>query len=133
MRCDLRLLYPGRDRSCPPGATGSRCRAGSSTDRVPRQLCVVEAARGRWGLGLIPGDVGVAEPKAELLVEVVAATREAREVRSMLRRLLLRQVNRGHGQGCADAVAAGVLVDNDMFDRIASSESTVRQPGMVEW
>jgi hypothetical protein len=27
-------------------------------------------------------------------------------------------------------VAAGVLVDNDMFDRIASSGSTVRQPGM---
>ena len=33
--------------------------------------------------------------------------------------LLLRQVNGGHGQGCADAVAAGVLVDNAMFDRIA--------------
>jgi hypothetical protein len=43
----------------------------------------------------------------------------------------LRQINRGHGQGCADAVAAGVLVDSDMFDRIASSGSTVRQPSMV--
>jgi hypothetical protein len=51
----------------------------------------------------------------------------------MLRRLLLRQVNGGHGQGCADAVAAGVLVDNAMFDRIASSGSTVRQPGMLGW
>ena len=51
---------------------------------VPRQLSVVEVAPGRWRLELIPVDVGVAEPEAELLVEVMAATRETREDRSML-------------------------------------------------
>ena len=51
----------------------------------------------------------------------------------MLRRLLLRQADGGHGQGCADAVAAGVLVDSAMFDRIAGSGSTVRQPGLLGW
>ena len=83
---------------------------------------------------MTPVDVGVAEPKAELLVEAVGRKpRGAAGQVDTASALLLRQVNGGHGQGCADAVAAGVLVDSDMFDRIAGSGSTVRQPGMLGW
>lgn len=107
---------------------------GPGTDQCRGSLSVVEAARGRWQLGMIPVDVGIAEPEAELLVEVVGRyPRGAGGQVDAASALLLRQVNRGHGQGCAHAVAAGVLFDNDMFDRIASSGRAVRQPGMLGW
>jgi hypothetical protein len=64
MPCDLRLPHPGRDRSCPPGTSGSRCRADPA-----RTSAAEDAARSR--LGVVAVDVGVAKPEAELLVEPV--------------------------------------------------------------
>jgi|SRR5829696_3167044 hypothetical protein len=129
MPCDLRLPYPGRDRWCPPGTTvpdGLRTQHGPSA---------AAAFPGRGGARELAAgtdtevDVGAAEPEAELLVGVVGRyPRGAGGQVDAASALLLRQVNRGHGQGCADAVGVyvGVLVDNDMFDRIANSGSTVR-------
>ena len=78
---------------------------------------MVEAALGSWQLGPVPVDVGVAELEAELLVEAVG--RHPRSPRGQVdaaSALLLRQIDRGHGQGGADALAAGVLVDNHILD-----------------
>src|SRR5829696_3074799 len=68
-------------------------------------------------LGLVPVDVGVAKLEAELLVEPVGRDPGGPggqvDAPSPLR---LRLVDSRHGQRGADALAAGVLVDNDIFD-----------------
>jgi hypothetical protein len=78
---------------------------------------VVEAALGSRLLGPIPVEVGIAEPEAELLVEPIG--RDPRGPRGQVDApgaLPLREVECRHGQGGADASAAGVLVDDHIFD-----------------
>lgn len=135
MLCDLRLPYPGRDRWCPPG--DHRFPDATRTQHGPSAAA---AFRGRGSARELAAgtdaevDAGVAEPEAELLVEAVGRyPRGAGGQVDAASALLLRQVNRGHDQGCGDAVAAGVPVDNAMFDRIANSGRTLRQPGMLGW
>jgi hypothetical protein len=89
------------------------------TQREParRKPSIIEAALGDWRLWLIPVDVGVTKPEAELLVEPVGRDPGGPggqvDAPSPLR---LRLVDCRHGQGGADALAAGVLVDDDILD-----------------
>jgi hypothetical protein len=91
-------------------------------------------------LGLVPVDVGVAKLEAELLVEPVGRDPGSPggqvDAPSPLR---LRLVDCRHGQRGADALAAGVLVDNDIFDPCPQpggereGVTRVSMPTMTSW
>jgi len=101
---------------CPRCTAGFRCGAEPARTRAA-WLTVVDARLGCWRSGLVPVDIGVAELEAELLVEPVGVhPRGARGQIDVAGALLLRQAKGRHRQGSADALAACVLVDDDILD-----------------
>jgi hypothetical protein len=90
-------------------------------------------------LGLVSVDVGVAKLEAELLVEPVGRDPGGPggqvDAPSPSR---LRLVDCRHGQRGANALAAGVLVDNDIFDPCpqpggSGKVTRISMPTMTSW